>query len=154
MGNTFVNIADRGFWIYDSPLEVWLRLLALHIEDPLESGTVASTVRDQWLLASRGYFTGCVPHGLDEAVSNEEGKKVVRAAITSLMKALNAAPTRLNPEVFNLMGMSGTFTGEINTQWIIEVGQAFLDLIDGKIPSGPADDALMPGSKRPLDPTD
>jgi hypothetical protein len=146
MGNTFVNISGRGFWIYDGPLEVWLRLLALHIEDPLESGTVASTIRDQWLLASRGYFNGCVPDGLDEAVSSEEGEKVVRIAVNSLMKALNEAPGRLGPEVFNLMGMSGTFIREFETERLIEVGRKFLDLIDGKSASGPGDESFTPES--------
>jgi hypothetical protein len=145
MGSSFVRISDRGFWIYDGLLEVWLRLLALHIEDPLENQSVGATIRNQWLIGSRGYFVGCVPDGLEDAVSTEEGVALVRAAIESLVKALAVAPSQLNPEVFNLMGMSGTFMGQIETQRLIEVGQAFLDLMDGKITSGPGDDALMPG---------
>ena len=96
MGTTFVGISDRGFWIRDSVLELWLRFLALHIEDPGESGSLATSIRDQWLLASRGFFNGCVPEGLEEAVSTPEGEALVRAAIHSLLGALESAPTRLS----------------------------------------------------------
>ncbi len=80
MGRTFVGIGEprRGFWIRDSILELWLRLLALHVENPIESGALATKIRDQWLLASRGFFIGCVPEGLEEAVSTPEGDALVR----------------------------------------------------------------------------
>jgi hypothetical protein len=46
------------------------------------------------------------------------------------------------------MGFSaGTFTRDIETRRLIEVGRAFLDLMDGKIKSGPGDVPLMPGSR-------
>ena len=100
MGTTFVGLGDprRGFWMNDSLLELWLRFLALHVEDPVESGSLATRVRDQWLLASRGFCTGCVPEGLEEAVSTPEGDALVREAIHSLLGALQAAPSRLNRE--------------------------------------------------------
>lgn len=148
MGTSFVRISDGGFWVQDGLLELWLRLLTLHVEDPAEPGATASAIRDQWLLASRGYFNGCVPDGLQEAVSTPEGAALVRAAVHSLLEALAAAPDRLGKEVFNLMGFSGgTFTGDIETRRLIEIGGAFLDLIDGKITSGPEDSSFMPGSK-------
>ena len=148
VGTSFVRISDSGFWIQDSLLELWLRLLALHIEDPVESGAVATTIRDQWLLASRGYFGGCVPDGIEEAVSTVEGAALVRAAVHSLLEALALAPSRLGKDVFNLLGFSGgTFTGDIETRRLIEVGRAFLDLMDGKITSGQSDSSFMPGSQ-------
>ena len=132
----------------DSVLEVWLRLLALHLEDPTAPGSVATTIRDQWLLASRGYFTGCVPDGLEEAVRTQEGAALVRGAIDSLLGALAVAPNHLGKDVFNLMGFaSGEFTGDIETRRLIEVGHAFLDLLDGKIATKPEDSSFMPGSR-------
>lgn len=148
MGTSFVSISERGFWVRDGLLELWLRLLALHIEDPAEPGVLATTIRDQWLLASRGYFNGCVPDGLEEAVSTAEGAALVRAAVQSLLGALEAAPSRLGKDVFNLMGFSGgAFTGDVETRRLIEIGVAFLDLMDGRITSGPEDRSFMPGSQ-------
>jgi hypothetical protein len=145
VGTTFVGIGGRGFWMRDSVLELWLRFLALHIEDPVESGSVATKIRDQWLLASRGYFSGCVPEGLEEAVSTPA---LVRAAIHSLLTALEEAPSQLNKDVLTLMGFTnGTFTADVEKRRLIEVGQAYLDLLDGKITAGPSDTTFMPGCR-------
>ena len=77
----------------DGMLEVWLRLLALHLPEPTNSGQHQATlaIRNQWLLASRGYFGGCVPHGMEEACATPEGRNVVRLAIDSLLSALQRA---------------------------------------------------------------
>jgi hypothetical protein len=150
VGTTFVGIGDprRGFWMNDKVLELWLRFLALHVEDPVESSSLATRIRDQWLLASRGYFTGCVPEGLEEAVSTPEGEALVRAAIHSLLAALKAAPSHLNKGTLNLMGFAcGEFTGDVETWRLVEVGHAYLDLLDGKITAGPSDSSFMPGSR-------
>jgi len=149
MGTTFVGTKDRGFWMHDSLLELWLRLLALHLEDP--SSTESSPVpgiRDQWLLASRGYFNGCVPHGLEDALATQEGNSAVREAVQSLMRALSAAPAYISKDALNLLGFSGSsFEADIETRRLSEIGQAFLDLLDGKIHYGPADTSFMPGSR-------
>jgi hypothetical protein len=153
LGTTFVGIGDRGFWMYDSVLELWLRLLALHVEDPVGSGSLATKIPDQWLLASRGFFSGCVPEGLEEAVSTPEGAALVRAAIHSLLEALKVAPTHLSKEALNLMGFTGgTFTADIETRRLVEVGHAYLDLLDGRITAGPSGRSFMPGSRQPADP--
>jgi hypothetical protein len=148
VGTTFVALSEprRGFWMSDSLLELWLRFLALHVEDPIESGSLAARIRDQWLLASRGIFTGCVPEGLQEAVSTPEGEALVRAAVHSLLEALSAAPGRLNKDVLNLMGFTGgVFTADVETWRLVEVGHAYLALLDGKIAAGPSDSSFMPG---------
>lgn len=151
MGTTFVttDVATDGcgFWVRDFILQLWLRLLALHIEDPVESGGAATRIRDKWLLASRGGFNGYVPHGLEEAVVTEEGAALVRAAVQSLLKALRVAPSDLSKDVFNVMGFTdGPFATDIETRWLLEVGHAFLDLLDGKVKNGPGDTTCTPGS--------
>jgi hypothetical protein len=130
----------------DSVLELWLRFLALHVEDPVDSGSLATRIRDQWLLASRGYFSGCVPEGLEKAVSTLEGDKLVRKAIGSLLESLRSAPPHLSKGVLNLMGFTGgEYTVDIETWRLVEVGHAYLALLDGKITAGPSDTSFMPG---------
>ena len=138
VGTSFVGInygqSRRGFWTSDGLLELWLRLLALHVEDPVKSGSIATKIRDQWLLASRGYFIGCVPDGLEDAVATPGGEEIVRKAIHSILKSLQAAPKQLNSDVLNLIGIEGgEFNADIDTWRLIEVGQAFVSLLDGKI---------------------
>src|SRR4051794_15558123 len=115
MGSTFVSVGKHGFWLRDSLLELWLRLASLHIEDPTESGSLATKIRDQWLLASRGYFNGCVPVAIGEHIATPEGKQLLRGAIQSLQKSLKAAPGKIGCEALNLLGMDGRVEGDVET---------------------------------------
>lgn len=146
MGSTFVAIGQQGFWMRDGVLELWLRLLALHVEDPPAAPAVASQIRDGWLLASRGFFSGCVPDGLEEAVATPEGKAVVVRAIRSLMTALAQVEAPIDRRLLNLLGIEGRFDRDLEATALLEVGQAFLDLIEGKIGSDASDTTFMPGS--------
>ena len=154
MGTTFVTLRDeapeedRGFWMSDGMLEIWLRLLAFHLPEPTDSGEYKATleIRNQWLLASRGYFNGCVPHGLEDACATKEGRAVVRAAIDSLLAAMQQARTPLDAETLNLLGVEGTQFASIERKWLQEIGHAFLDLLDGKIIGTASSAEVMPGS--------
>jgi hypothetical protein len=47
--------------------------------------------------------------------------------------------------VLNLMGFGGEFTADVETRRLVEVGHAYLDLLDGKITADPSDTSFMPG---------
>jgi hypothetical protein len=156
MGTTFVTLThetsgrEPGFWMRDGMLELWLRLLALHLPEPTDRGEHQATlkIRNQWLLASRGYFNGCVPHGMEDACETQEGRAVVRMAINSLLEALQLAGTPLDTDTLNLLGIEGgQFPAAIERKWLQEIGYAFLDLLDGKIICVPSSTEIMPGSK-------
>lgn len=93
----------------DGMLELWLRLLALHLPEPTDSGEHEATlkIRNQWLLASRGYFNGCVPHGMEDACATPEGRVVVRVAIDSRLAALQHTKSPLDADTLNLLGIGG-----------------------------------------------
>lgn len=61
--------------MYDGELELWLRLLALHLEEPHSTQRRSGEIREGWLLASRGFFTGCVPVALDEAMGTAKERR-------------------------------------------------------------------------------
>ncbi|MBO0725936.1 MAG: hypothetical protein J2P52_10075 [Blastocatellia bacterium] len=144
MGTTFVSVNDKGFWMRDGVLELWLRLLALHVEESPEEEFVGRNIRDNWLLASRGYFMGCVPDGLEDAVSTDEGRDVVIRAIRSLIDALKKGPEMLDGETLSLLGFDAGY-GDFEARRLIEVGNAFLSLIAGEIQTGPGPKGFMPG---------
>jgi len=155
MGTTFVTLSreasgkEPGFWMRDGLLELWLRLLALHMPEPTDSGEHRATiaVRNQWLLASRGYFGGCVPHGMEKACATPEGRTVVRIAIDSLLAALQRESTPLEAGTLDLLGIEGIQFTPIDRVWLREIGQAFIDLLDGKITWTASSTDVMPGSK-------
>lgn len=131
----------------DSVLELWLRLLALHIEESPEENFIGRKIRDQWLLASRGYFLGHVPVNLEEAVSTDEGRDIVVRAINLLLDALAKSPEILDRGVLNLLGFHNPWMKDFESWRLIEVGNAFLDLIAGKIESDARSTAFMPGCR-------
>jgi hypothetical protein len=156
MGTTFVTLSreasgsESGFWMSDDILELWLRLLALHLPEPTNTGEHQATleIRNKWLLASRGYFGGCVPHAMEEACATPAGRAVILKAIGSLLAALKQSNAPLDADTLNLLGNEGrVLTKPIERKWVEEIGHAFLDLIDGKISGDPSSTEIMPGSK-------
>ena len=131
----------------DGMLELFLRLLALHLEDPVrEQPHVVRRIRDNWLLASRGYFGGCVPTCLDESVSTPEGREAVIAGIESLRRTLKKEPEKLDHRTLNLLGFEGgEFLVDIERERLLEVADAFLKLIAGEIHSDASSTKFMPG---------
>jgi hypothetical protein len=135
MGTTFVEIdGTHGFWMNDGVLELFLRLLALHIKEPSEQDRLPAEIRDDWLLASRGFFVGCVPVMLDKHLSAASGKEVVVSTINSLKSALQKVGPVISKDALNLFGfVDSTWTKDFETHKLIEVADVFLELIDGKI---------------------
>lgn len=133
----------------DAMLELWLRLLALHLPEPVDDRQRSLTfeIRNQWLLASQGFFGGCVPHGMDDACSTEEGTALVRSAISSLLLSLQSSEAALDAPTLNLLGIDGQFTRDIPAQSMRDVAHAFLDLLDGNIRTDASTTDTMPGSK-------
>lgn len=134
----------------DGILELWLRLLALHVEESPEEEFIGRKIRDNWLLASRGYFTGCIPDSLEDAVSTDEGRDIVIRAINSLIDRLEKGPKLLDWGTLNLLGIEGVdfslSTSGIEARRFIEVGNAFLALIAGEIQADASSTEFMPGS--------
>ena len=155
MGTTFVSLSrqasrhDPGFWMVRFHAGTVATPARAALPDPTDQGEHSATraVREQWLLASRGYFTGCVPHGMEDACLTSEGQAVVRAAVASLLGALQREQAPLDPATLNLLGIDGEFARPIERSWLLDIGHAFLDLLDGKITCVASSTDVMPGSK-------
>jgi len=135
MGTTFVTLSredsekETGFWMHDGMLEIWLRLLALHLPEPTDNGEHRATIeiRNRWMLASRGYFGGCVPHRMEDACATPEGRAVIRDAIDSLLAALQKGSAPLDAGTLDLLGIAGIQFASIERRWLREIGQVFGD---------------------------
>ncbi len=155
MGTSFVTITDGtsgdepGFWMRDEMLELWLRVLSLHLPEPTNAGENAAThdIRNKWMLASRGYVNGCVPHEMEFACSTPERKNVVRAAIEALMAKLGESETALDTSTLNLLGNEGYQYFDIERNRLRDIGNAFMDLLGGRIRDTARTTDVMPGSK-------
>ncbi|HEX7379494.1 MAG TPA: hypothetical protein VF278_20395 [Pirellulales bacterium] len=153
MGTSFVTIdGEHGFWMRDGILELWLRLLALHLPEPNtynseEVHRVTREIRDRWLLASKGVFSGCVPDYLKEAISTPDGKTVVDAAIGSLRSALERQEATISKNVLNLLAIEGVWRQDFEARRLIEVADAFVELMEGKVADTVQSTDRMPGCR-------
>lgn len=156
MGTTFVTISHArdgtapGFWMRDQVLELWLRLLALHVPEPNreDERNLALPLRNKWLLASKGWVGGHVPHGMEDACSTPEGEAIVRAAIESLLVELNRTDTPVEGHTMSLLGIEvGSCNVPVERWKLRDVGHAMLDLLDGELDCTAMSTEIMPGSK-------
>lgn len=148
MGSSFVHIGGNGFWMRDGMLELWLRLAALHLEDQVDDHSAVHTIRNEWLLASRGFFGGAIPFHLADNIATPEGRQAVVDAIHALQTELKKSPAQLEHSVLNLLGIAGSFRGPLESVQLVEIGESLLALIDGRQFGSAADSAFMPGFRR------
>lgn len=160
MGTSFVSLGrDRhgeipsdvkqevGFWMEDSVLQLWLRLLALHVEEPAEEAAVATGIRNQWLFASRYGFPGCVPHCMNEATATPEGFAIVRNAVHSLTGVLENMTAPLSRHALQLMAFEGvSWNKDIDVAILRDVAVGFVELLEFRIESTASSTNRMPGS--------
>jgi len=123
-------------------------LLSLHLPEPTNDGENRATlaIRNHWLLASKGWFIGCIPHFLDDDCATQDGREVIRFAIESLLLALGKDSSPLDPWTLNLLGIERIWTAPVERRWLQEIGVAFLDLLDGRIVCDVQSTEVMPGS--------
>jgi hypothetical protein len=57
------------------------------------------------------------------------------------------AGVALDADALNVLGIEKQFTQPIERKWIREIGNAFIDLMDGKIDLRASSTDVMPGSK-------
>ncbi|MDB5552482.1 MAG: hypothetical protein JWL86_2466 [Rhizobium sp.] len=163
MGSTFVTLGrdadgkrtadvkeEVGFWMHDSMLELWLRLLVLHLDEPEQADSLAAVTRNQWLVASRYGCVGAVPHGLEEATATDEGLALVKAAVASLDRILQRTTDPLSAQMLNLLGFAGEWDRAVDTADLSDVAAAFVDLLDFNVQSTASTKRPYPGSRQKL----
>ena len=144
MGSTFVEFNQKGFWANDSILELWLRLLAWHLDEPSNDEVNIKLIRNQWLLASRGFFQGCVPVELDSLIKTSSDSQVIEKAIASLVESLKTSGEILDEKHINLLGFEYTWRKGVRVAGLIEMGESFQDLISGKIVTSSSNASHVP----------
>ncbi|WP_149344643.1 hypothetical protein [Neorhizobium sp. P12A] len=146
MGTSFITLGrDRsgiatsthskmvGFWANDSLLELWLRLLALHIDEPSSASDYGHKIRTQWLLASKHHFVGAVPHDLEEFTATTEGFDIVRKAVNSLSRMINQLDQPIQYQTLKLMGFDALWSKDIAVDELQEIALKFDDLLESRI---------------------
>ncbi len=83
-----------------------------------------------------------MPDMLEEAVSTDNGKKVVLVAINSLLDSLSKISKKIDGPTLNLLGISEY--GDLDPNNLIEIGKAFIELIEGRVTTNSKDAGIIP----------
>lgn len=149
MGTSFVSVGDKGFWMSDTVLALWLRLLALNLESKTDRTDPLMELRDEWLWQSETAIVGAMDAHLDKVVAGSATKTSVVAAIERLLNELSRHRGKLAGLTLNLLGFTGiAWTEDFEAKDLIEVGNAFLALLAGKIDTEANSTEFMPGCRK------
>ena len=124
-----VSFGKSSFEVNSGLLEPFLRLAALHIESPVTQ--LEQEIRDDWLFISSGGHSEILCPDFDSYLYAQEGKIIALSAIDSLLIALKNAPKQLNKDMLNVMGFKYIYVGDVDSEALIALGEACIDLING-----------------------
>lgn len=134
MGKSFIQFRGHGFWVRDTPLEVWLRLATLHLGYRSWDGTAFMKVRETWLSATSGCngFVGDAAD-LDGVLANEELLSAAVEASEDTLKSIRRIGPKLDAKHLNALGLPGIFTTDFDAWEVQQVGEHFVRLLRGEL---------------------
>ncbi|PQO42412.1 hypothetical protein [Blastopirellula marina] len=155
MSTSFVSFdGEHGFWSADRWLELYLRLLLLHLEDAPNQRSPCHAIREKWHVASSGACSGWVPVFVDDVKASLEGVRLMLNAIASLSRGLEQAPPKLDKRVIRLLWgeqYDRPWPDEVETSSLVEISEALVKLIKGEMTSTAADEVYVPVSPQTND---
>jgi hypothetical protein len=154
VGTSFVDYRGRGFWTRDAALETLLGLLVAELQ-PLSEGVPAlSATLDSWTLQATVGFMGCVSPALDENLADPGVRALLTAGLRRILTALPADGQISADDPGFIARAERVSDGgpwrcpSAHAPWVIEVGKALLDLIEGQLPATPNDRWFVDGLGR------
>ena len=147
MGSSFTDFRNRGFWCNDQLLEAWLRTLSLHLDNDVHQSGWLHDLRDKWLLASAGFFNGCVSASLDEFLTDSDRVAVVLKASERNIQNLRAFGSYVPVAHLNGLGLSGQFTADFPIEWFELINERFTALLRGQLSTDASTSPTLPATR-------
>jgi len=144
MGSSYTEFRDKGFWSCDGLLEVWLRLLSLHLKGDVYTPGWQHDLRDRWLCISGVGISGCIHAALDEFLTDEERIGIVLEASDHCAKKLRAFGKSIPAATLNLLGLEDLFTEDISVAWVELIADRFSTLLRGELTTDAKTSPVLP----------
>jgi hypothetical protein len=148
MGSSFTNFRGRGFWSRDALLEVWLRVLSLHMGDDVHKSGWQHDLRDQWLLASTGCFSGCVSASLDEFLTDSDRVAIILQTSERSIQSLRAFGAFVPATFLNALGLDGPFAADLPIEWFDLISDRFTALLRGELTTDASSSPVLPATRK------
>lgn len=147
MGSSFTEFRGNGFWSRDFLLEVWLRVLSLHLDDDVHLPGWQHDLRDKWLLASAGFFSGCIYPALDEFLTDSDRIAAILRASDRSIKSLRAFGDYVPAAFLNALGIKGIFTSDQPIEYYELIANRFNALLRGELTTDASTSPVLPATR-------
>jgi len=145
MGNSFTEYQKFGFWSRDWLLESWLRMLALNLPDDVYKPCWVRDLRDDWLLQSAGFFSGCVSPKLDQHCSHKDQRETILATAQAVRTKIQTFDQRIPTSFFYAMGIAFVEYREwVPKEDLESIATRFIDLLEGKLTTTAPSSPVLP----------
>src|SRR5260370_1314764 len=146
MGSSFTEFRGYGFWARDSSLEVWLYLLVREVGKMTDPPDWLRLAREDWHLKATVGFLGWICANLDEHITSTDRDEATVRLSNDALAWLHQQGPLMSAELLNSFQCGGEgayFTRDVETDNFIRVGEAFVQLLEGKLKTDAATSPVL-----------
>lgn len=147
MGSSFTGFRGKGFWCDDSLLEVWLRVLALHLGEEVYEPGWQHDLRDHWLAMSGLNIVGCIHPSLERFLTEDERIAVILHVTERSMRSLRAFGKFVPAAFLNALGFTNSFPDDLPMEWFNRIADCFTALLQGELGTDASDSPVLPATR-------
>jgi hypothetical protein len=147
VGSSFTEFRGCGFWARDPSLEVWLYLLARELGDMGDRPEWLSVARQDWHVKATAGFGGCICANLDEYITSPDRVELIVRLSNRVLVWLQKQGPLISASLLNSFKTGGAdsfFTRNVEIHKFICVGEAFVQLLEGKLKTTAKTSPVLP----------
>jgi hypothetical protein len=136
MGHSINRFKEGRLDANDGVIVVWIRLILQQIDSLPAKPSWLSGLYDEWIEQAELDLSGAINLDLEELLTDAEKIGTVRNLSLKAIEKLRAQGDFLSKDYLNELTKSTSeshYTRDVETAIFIRFGEAFIDLLDGKI---------------------
>lgn len=134
MASSFVVHQEKGFWVKDGRLEIWLYLLAQEINKLAEVPPWLAQLREGWEFQTTGTCSGFMTAYLDEFAIDDQRRRVLLELSECALQRLDEYGDYITAEQLRATKVGGGgYMCDLPTEGFKRVGQTFIKLLRGEV---------------------
>lgn len=134
MPKSFVEHQEKGFWVKDGRLEIWLYLLVQEINKLHEVPLWLAQLRENWEFQTTGTCRGFMTASLDEFAVDDQRRRMLLELSERALRRLDEYGECITVEQLRATKVGGgTYMGDLPVEDFKRVGRAFIKLLRGEL---------------------
>ena len=105
-------------------------------------------LRDKWLLASAGYFSGCISPCLDEFLTDSNRVQTILQVSERAVRSLRGFGVYVPATFLNALGITGPFAADLPIDWFELMHSRFTSLLRGELATDASTSSVLPATRQ------